>query len=197
MLFKLIRGEKVKNFIGAYEKNLFMLRYDEAVFRRDQGAEDRGQGSGIEGQGVELRRQKNENTRIKISNSKPDTRHPTPDSQQQCCAAILQPGFLPWLGFFEQMYRCDVFVFLDNVQYTKRDWRSRNRIKTPEGACWLTLPVKTKSRYTQLIKDTELDNSQNWKGKHLNSIKMNYSRATYFGSLYPKIEEIYKHSWII
>ena len=183
MLFKLIKGEKVKNIIGSYEKNLFMLRYDEAVFTRNPGSADRDQGA-------EDRRQKTEGRISEIRNPKSKIQNPN-----QCCAAILQPGFLPWLGFFEQMYRCDVFVFLDNVQYTKRDWRSRNRIKTPEGACWLTLPVKTKSRYTQLIKDTELDNSQNWKGKHLNSIKMNYSRATYFDSLYPKIEEIYKNSW--
>lgn len=108
---------------------------------------------------------------------------------------ILQPGFIPWLGFFELMYKCDVFIFLDDVQFTKRDWRSRNRIKTPDGPKWLTLPVKTKGRFSQLIKDTELDNSKNWPSQHLKTIKMNYSRSPYFNTLYPKIEEIYNCSW--
>lgn len=116
-------------------------------------------------------------------------------SPKQCRVVILQPGFIPWLGFFELMYKCDIFVFLDDVQYTKRDWRSRNKIKTPAGPGWLTLPVKTKSRFTQLIKDAELDNSQNWAKKHLKTIKMDYSRAPYFKMLYPKIEEIYNCSW--
>ena len=59
-------------------------------------------------------------------------------------AAILQPSYLPWLGFFEQMYICDIFVYLDNVQYTKNDWRNRNRIKTREGVQLLTVPVSFK-----------------------------------------------------
>ncbi len=108
---------------------------------------------------------------------------------------ILQPGFIPWLGFFELMYKCDIFIFLDDVQFTKRDWRSRNRIKTSDGPKWLTLPVKTKGRFTQLIKDTELDNSQDWSKRHLLTMKMNYSRAPYFNVLYPKIEEIYNSTW--
>lgn len=109
-----------------------------------------------------------------------------------CCrVVILQPGFIPWLGFFELMFRCDIFVFLDDVQYTKRDWRSRNRIKTSDGTRWLTLPVKTKDNFKQLIKDAELDNNQNWIKQHLRTLKMNYSRAPFFNTFYPKIEEIY------
>ncbi len=54
---------------------------------------------------------------------------------------ILQPRYLPWLGFFEQMYRVDLFVFYDNVQYTKHDWRNRNQVKGPNGVVWLSVPV--------------------------------------------------------
>ncbi len=114
----------------------------------------------------------------------------------KCCrTVILQPGFIPWLGFFELMYKCDIFIFLDDVQYTKRDWRSRNKIKSPEGPLWLALPVKTKGRFQQLIKDTELDNSQSWAKQHLKTIKMSYSRAPYFDMFYSEIEEIYNRPW--
>jgi len=54
---------------------------------------------------------------------------------------ILQPSYLPWLGYFEQISRCNIFVYLDDVQYTKNDWRNRNRIKTKDGIQWLTVPV--------------------------------------------------------
>lgn len=122
-------------------------------------------------------------------------KHIPVNTQKRICAVILQPGFIPWLGFFELMYKCDVFVFLDDVQFTKRDWRSRNKIKTPDGAKWLTLPVKTKGRFTQLIKEVEISNDQNWAKQHLNTIKMNYSRAAYFDTFFPKFEEIYNCSW--
>ena len=58
--------------------------------------------------------------------------------------AVLQPGYIPWLGFFDLIYRSDTFVILDDVQYTVRDWRGRNRIKTSNGITWLTVPVRAK-----------------------------------------------------
>ena len=179
MLIELIKGKKVKKTMGEFEKNLFMLRYDEAVFRKDisdcrlQIAD-----SGLESLKSEIR-----NPKSKIQNP------------NQCRAVILQPGFIPWFGFFELMNKCDIFVFLDDVQYTKRDWRSRNKIKTSSGTAWLTLPVKTKGRFTQLLKNTEIDNNQNWAKNHMETIKMNYSRAPFFDSLYPKLEEIYNCDW--
>ena len=54
---------------------------------------------------------------------------------------ILQPSYLPWLGYFEQMSRSDKFVLLDDVQYTRRDWRNRNRVRVKKGWAWLTVPV--------------------------------------------------------
>ncbi|HDM77644.1 MAG TPA: hypothetical protein ENG51_14410, partial [Deltaproteobacteria bacterium] len=64
---------------------------------------------------------------------------------------ILQPGYLPWLGFFDQMAWADVFVLYDDVQFTKRDWRSRNRIRTANGVTWLTVPILSKGRHLQKI----------------------------------------------
>lgn len=119
----------------------------------------------------------------------------TNTTENRCCVVILQPGFMPWLGFFELMYQCDLFVFLDDVQYTKRDWRSRNKIKGPDGPIWLNVPVKTKSRFKQLIKNAEIDNSQNWIKRHLKTLKMAYSRAPYFDMFYPVLEEVYNSSW--
>ncbi|MEW6734937.1 MAG: WbqC family protein [Acidobacteriota bacterium] len=97
---------------------------------------------------------------------------------------ILQPGYLPWLGFFDQLYRCDRFVIYDDVQYTRRDWRSRNRIKTPAGAHWLTVPVINRGRYQQLINKAEIDYSQDWVHKHLGSLKANYIHAPFFQHYY-------------
>ena len=69
---------------------------------------------------------------------------------------ILQPGYLPWLGFFEQMYRSDVFVIYDDVQYDKEGWRNRNRIKTANGAQWLTVPVLVKFEERPIISGVRL-----------------------------------------
>ena len=83
---------------------------------------------------------------------------------------ILQPGYLPWLGFFEQMYRSDIFVLYDDVQYDKEGWRNRNRIKTVNGVQWLTVPVLAKFSDHPLISDIRVNNEVNWRKKHLTSI---------------------------
>ena len=105
---------------------------------------------------------------------------------------ILQPGYIPWLGFFDLMYQSDIFVIFDDVQYTVRDWRSRNRIKTPDGVMWLTVPVKAKGVRDKLIKDVEIDNSQNWKMRHLKSYESFYRKAKYFNEIMTLIRNIYK-----
>ena len=84
---------------------------------------------------------------------------------------ILQPGYLPWLGFFEQIYRSDVFVIYDDVQYDKEGWRNRNRIKTANGTQWLTVPVIMRLENHPLIHEVRIDNKQNWRKKHLSSIR--------------------------
>lgn len=60
--------------------------------------------------------------------------------------AILQPSYIPWLGYFDQINRVDTFIFYDDVLYTKNDWRNRNKIKTANGTTWLTIPVNIKNR---------------------------------------------------
>lgn len=108
---------------------------------------------------------------------------------------ILQPGYLPWLGFFDLMYKADTFVILDDVQYTVRDWRSRNRIKTPEGVMWLTVPVQGKGLRGKLIKDVEVDNTQQWQKKHLRSMESFYGKAEHFKEVIELINDIYRKNY--
>ncbi len=110
-------------------------------------------------------------------------------------AVILQPGYLPWLGFFDLMCKADKFVVFDDVQYTVRDWRNRNRIKTPNGMMWLTVPVKAKGVREKLIKDVEIDNTQQWQKKHLRSIGSFYKKAKHFGEIMELLENIYKKGY--
>ncbi|MCX8083989.1 MAG: WbqC family protein [Calditerrivibrio sp.] len=108
---------------------------------------------------------------------------------------ILQPGYLPWLGFFEQIYRSDVFVIYDDVQYDKEGWRNRNRIKTANGIQWLTVPVHVKLSQNPLIKDIKIDNKENWRRKHLNSIKMSYSKSPFLKDYLSFFEDTYNRQW--
>ena len=82
--------------------------------------------------------------------------------------AIMQPTYLPWLGYFDLIDRSDILVFLDSVQFDKRSWQQRNRIKTPNGELMLTVPVLTKGKFDQKICDVMIDQSQNFEKKHLN-----------------------------
>lgn len=109
--------------------------------------------------------------------------------------AILQPGYLPWLGFFEQMYHSDIFVVYDNVQYDKHGWRNRNRIKTSNGAQWLTVPVLTKGQDKPLNRDILIDNKTNWGKKHLLSLRQNYSKAPCFKEYISFFEDTYSRQW--
>ena len=111
------------------------------------------------------------------------------------CVAILQPSYLPWLGYFDLMSRVDTFVYLDDVQFTRRDWRNRNKIRTAEGWAWMTVPVEQKSKFAQLLKDTRIDNSSNWRRKHRESLRQHYSRAAYFDSYFPYFNSIYNKDW--
>jgi hypothetical protein len=93
---------------------------------------------------------------------------------------ILQPGYLPWLGFFEQLKRADVFVIYDDVQFDRRGWRNRNRIKSPDGPVWITVPVIQKGRFGEEVCEVRIDNDRNWRRKHIESIRRFYRRAPYF-----------------
>jgi hypothetical protein len=108
---------------------------------------------------------------------------------------ILQPGYLPWLGFFEQMYRSDVFVLYDDVQYDKEGWRNRNRIKTANGVQWLTVPVLVRFSDHPLITEIRINNEVNWRKKHLASVKQSYGKAAFFEEYCELFEEAYSRDW--
>lgn len=104
--------------------------------------------------------------------------------------AIVQSNYIPWKGYFDLMRSADVFVLYDDVQYTKRDWRNRNRIKTPQGTQWLTVPVLVKSRYLQQIRDVEIA-EPGWQDRHWSSLHMNYRSAEHYTTMAPRIAELY------
>jgi hypothetical protein len=104
--------------------------------------------------------------------------------------AVLQPGYLPWLGFFDQVRRSDIFVLYDDVQYDKNGWRNRNRIKSPAGLPhWLTVPVHVRSLEQRLL-ETEIDNRQPWARKHLGTIRQFYAKAPHLNRYLPGLEEL-------
>jgi len=105
--------------------------------------------------------------------------------------AIMQPGYLPWLGFFELMLQVDILVFLDDVQYTVRDWRNRNKIRTKQGWQWLSVPVLHRGRREQLIKDVQINDGMSWKKKHLRALEINYHKACFFSDYFSGIEKIF------
>ncbi|MCK4821770.1 WbqC family protein [bacterium] len=108
---------------------------------------------------------------------------------------ILQPGYLPWLGFFEQLHRCDIFVLYDDVQFEKGSWRNRNRIKTPTSPQWLTVPVLLKGQDFPLIKDAVINSSVPWQKKHIKSITQNYSKAPFFDLYADGIFTLLNRQW--
>jgi hypothetical protein len=93
--------------------------------------------------------------------------------------AISQPTYLPWLGYIDLIDQVDAFVFLDTVQFEKRSWQQRNRIKVPGGLSFLTVPVSVKGRFDQRIMNVDVEN-QNFVRKHLRSIEMSYRRSPFF-----------------
>lgn len=110
-------------------------------------------------------------------------------------AVILQPGYLPWLGFFDLLQRSDMFVIYDDVQYDKGSWRNRNRIKTANGTQWLTVPVLVSFGRHPLINEVRIDNKINWQKKHLSSIRQNYSKSPFFKKYIGIFEDAYDKRW--
>jgi len=103
---------------------------------------------------------------------------------------ISQSNYIPWIGYFDAINSADEFVILDNVQYTKNDWRNRNRINTPDGVKWLSVPVYTKGYFPQKINEAKICNGY-WAKKHLKALQFNYSKATYFKEYFPLFEKFY------
>jgi hypothetical protein len=108
---------------------------------------------------------------------------------------VLQPGYLPWLGFFDLMRRTDFFVIYDDVQFDKHSWRNRNQIKTAHGPQWLTVPVFHSGLEGQPILDVRIDNLLPWARKHLRSIEQSYARAPYLDTYFPMLREVLSERW--
>lgn len=104
--------------------------------------------------------------------------------------AIVQSSYVPWKGYFDLMRRVDEFVLYDDVQYTRRDWRNRNRFKSPQGVQWLTIPVQVKGRYTQRIDET-LVSEPAWAERHWQTLRSWYRKAPFFKRYEPVLEGLY------
>jgi WbqC-like protein family len=104
--------------------------------------------------------------------------------------AILQSNYIPWKGYFDMIAAVDEFILYDDMQYTRRDWRNRNQIKTPQGVQWLTVPVKVKGKYHQTIRETEIDGTE-WAEMHWKALFQNYRRAPHFEEIAAIFEPLY------
>lgn len=100
----------------------------------------------------------------------------TRTEKEDVTAVILQPSYLPWKGYFDQVSRAEIFVFFDDVQFTKKSWRTRNKLLGAHGEFWLSVPVERVGRQT-LIKDVSVDSGLAWQRKHFEAIRNTYSRA--------------------
>lgn len=104
---------------------------------------------------------------------------------------ITQSNYIPWKGYFDAINMADVLVLYDEMQYTKRDWRNRNKIKTPNGLQWLTIPVQVKGKFDQKINETKVSNQQ-WRKKHWNSLVHNYKKAPFFKKFEHELLALYE-----
>lgn len=105
--------------------------------------------------------------------------------------AILQSNYIPWRGYFDLINRVDEFILFDDMQYTRRDWRNRNRIKTPHGVQWLTIPVQVKGKYLQPINQTRVEGPA-WAGQHWRRLAQCYCKAPFFDRYAPALEQLYR-----
>ena len=106
--------------------------------------------------------------------------------------AIIQSNYIPWKGYFDIIGLVDEFIIFDEVQYTKNDWRNRNKIKTATGVQWITIPVYQK-KLSQKISETEVSDPK-WRVKNWNAIQTNYGRAPFFKVYAPQFEDFYLNS---
>jgi hypothetical protein len=107
-----------------------------------------------------------------------------------------QPVYLPWLGLFHKIALADMFISFDQVQYQPKDWNNRNKIKTPQGEIWLSVPVLRKGYLDKTISDIEINNAEPWARKHWRSMKIFYAKAPYFSRYSDFFEDTYNRQWI-
>lgn len=106
--------------------------------------------------------------------------------------AIIQSSYIPWKGYFDLINSVDEVILFDDMQYTKRDWRNRNRIKTPGGPIWLSIPVLVKGRYHQKIREVRVRDGD-WAEQHWKTIERNYIRARSFQKYAATLKSLYEH----
>jgi hypothetical protein len=106
--------------------------------------------------------------------------------------AVVQSNYIPWKGYFDLIAAVDEFILYDEVQYTRRDWRNRNQIKTSQGVQWLTVPVQVKGKYYQTIRETTIDGTD-WAASHWQTLQLNYRRAPFFNEVAAFIEPLYRN----
>ena len=106
--------------------------------------------------------------------------------------AIIQSSYIPWKGFFDLIGRCDEYVIYDSVQYAKRHWHNRNRIKTANGVQWLTIPVITAGRFEQPIDEVEIEKP--WADKHWRTLELAYGRAAFFDRYAATVKQWYERA---
>jgi hypothetical protein len=106
--------------------------------------------------------------------------------------AIMQPTYLPWIGYFDLIRNVDVFVIYDHVQFEKQSWQQRNRIRNKTGEIMLTVPVHHDTGLQRRIKDVRIDHNRGMLRKHITSIKLAYAKARNFGTIYPELNKIYQ-----
>ncbi len=112
------------------------------------------------------------------------------------CVAGHQPNLYPYGGFFAKFAAVDVFVVVDNTQYVRKEFHNRNRVLLHDGSVqWLGIPVKNAGRYMQRINEVEIDNSLNWRRKHLGTISANYVKSPFFNDFFPEIESLLSAEW--
>jgi hypothetical protein len=104
--------------------------------------------------------------------------------------AVIQSSYVPWKGYFDIINAVDEFILFDDVQYTRRDWRNRNLIKTKDGLAWLSIPVKSTGNYLAPIRDIVTSN-QSWREKHWRTLASSYARAPHFKEYGAPFEALY------
>jgi hypothetical protein len=111
--------------------------------------------------------------------------------------SIIQSNYIPWKGFFDLIGRCDEYVIFDRVQYARRHWHNRNRIKTANGVTWLTIPVTSRGRFEQPIDQVEIEKAgagRHWAEKHWRALELAYRRAPFFEALAPDVKGLYERA---
>lgn len=111
---------------------------------------------------------------------------------KEITCSILQPHFLPWVGYFNLMLRSDIFIFLDDVEFTIGEWKNRNKIRktyNSQDTKWLTVPVRSKNHFS-LLNECEIADENNWRERNINSIFESYKKTPYFDKYFEDIKNI-------